>query len=166
VEDAVKRAQSEQQKSHDYAVLLAYVEEQPHGAFLEYKMVEDSTGVAMDTRGKAKLRRALVHCHRPYLVVRDTGYILSTAKTGGMIVADQVRGVVRRTRRAQGVVADVRGNHFTEMSPEAQVQLLFSQSSLGAIALAAENDQRQYGQQNRPKHATTDEAIALPLFGG
>lgn len=71
--------------SEDYKILKTYVAEKPHGHLLEYITVQKETGVLMDSKGRSKLRNAIIKSEREYIPVASVGYELADIKNAGNI---------------------------------------------------------------------------------
>jgi len=71
--------------SEDYNKLRAYVSDKPHGFLLEYQIVQKETGVFMDSKGRAKLRNAIIKSEREYYPIANVGYELLAITNAGDI---------------------------------------------------------------------------------
>jgi hypothetical protein len=136
---------SDAQASEEYLKLRAFVEETQHGEVLEYKDVERRTGVPMDTKGRQKLRRAILASKRSYVCHPEVGYELASPGTTMAIVA---RGVVRldnTRKRAAKDVKNLEEAFIDELPAEERQGLLYMGSLYRAIEVAAINGRKLYG---------------------
>lgn len=149
--------------TEEYLKLLNYVLEQPSGKLLRYTEVEYETGVRMDLKGKAKLRRAILRSKRECSTVQTVGYKLAEADmVMGILSVRLLRidGAVKRADRAQRILQQ---QFFEALKPDEKRGVLYVGSIFGAIRLAAENGKRLYGVAKTPKSLTgTDAKIDIP----
>jgi len=158
----VTKQQTTARISEEYLHLLEYVDEQVDGAVLEYRVVEDATGVAMDARGKAKLRNAIRHVRRECSNIRKVGYKLAEPEIVMGILAfrlSRIGSAVTKADKAHEILA---ARFFEALKPDEKKGILFIGSAFGAIRLATENAKKLYGQRVEARALQSGNVIPIP----
>ena len=146
--------------SEEYMRLLDYIKNHREpGMLLQYRVVEEETGVKMDRDGRDKLRRAILRTGLEYLVSKGEGYGLAAHDTVMEILGHKVIAIDSRVVRANKAHRTLESQFFASLSEREQKQILFLGSVFGAIRLAAENAKLVYGKKDLPQLALTQPVI-------
>lgn len=148
------------QVSEETLKIQAFIEEQQHGSVVTYVEVQQTTGVRMDTNGKAKLRRALKRARREYSPIIGAGIRLAAADAVLSLVSHRLTSINNATKRGDKTTRLLHEQFFASLGLEEQRQILFAGAVFGAIRIAAENGKLLYGKQ---KQIANDGTIHIPI---
>ena len=137
------------QVSDEQLALRAYVENQPHGMFLSYAMVEDATGVTMDRRGRDALYEALQFAERLASNVRGVGSQLADADGVFPMMRQSSEKVRRAAKRAVTVGKRVDDQFRHDMSIEETKRLDLFIANTSALEHSLRKQSREYGNPAR-----------------
>jgi hypothetical protein len=132
--------------SPEYLQLRDYVAEQPHGILLSYNKVEEDTGIKMDVKGQAKLRRAILVNKREYVLQVGIGYELAQPSTAMSVVDTGINRIENSFKRAERRINNIEDNFMPDLSTEDKASLLFKKSVVGAVQNSIENSKKLYGR--------------------
>ena len=134
----------------EYLALVAYVEtNRAPGYLLDFRVIEQETGVPMDSRGKQMLRRAIMRTKLEYLAKRNIGCQLADSDTVMEILGHRVMAIDSRVIRADTSERLLQEQFFHSLSVEEQKGILFLGSVFGAIRLAAEQAKQIWGPERK-----------------
>jgi len=152
--------QSRERVSHDSLVLREYIAEVPNGVLVTYKNVATDTGVAMDSRGKARLRSAILFNGKVCETIPTVGYRLGQPATGHLIVHYRLRKVVRANRRLLRDGKIVMEEFGETMTQEHRTIVLATVSFAGAVGTAEQLALKTYSRTLKP--LSVDVNIPIP----
>ena len=145
----------------EYLRLLDFIAQQPLGALVEYKTVEDATGISMGINGRARLRRAIERSDRGALVMPNVGYQLDSPQLATTIAGVQLVGVVNKSTTANKRVRRQLRRFVNDLQPEDRAQLVFVDAQVSAIRIAADSGFKSF-LQKRPALKDTSGPIEVP----
>lgn len=142
------------QCSEIYLKLLEFVSELPHGEMVLYSDIEHNLGVNMNRHNKDRLRMAIMRNNKEYTCLKGIGYRLASSDTSMPILADKLRGIDQKRRRADKAYKVIITTFLEQLTPQEQTRVLFYGSVLAAVKMAADNGRKLYGPANtQPKEA-------------
>jgi hypothetical protein len=128
--------------SEDTLRLQAWLEKQPPDSEHTWEEIRHSSGVVMDIKGKATLRRAARRAKVAYATAWGEGIRIAGPASGGNIVLsrlNRVDGAVRTAERTYDCVS----LHTQQMPTDERRQIEFVGACFGAMRVAAQMYRRQ-----------------------
>ena len=125
--------------SQEYINLLDFIAIQPDGADLDYNQVARETGVKMDNRGKAILRRVIEACGRRYTLKRKYGYILDSPENALEISDNSIVKFVRQTVRTKKTTEVILDRHSKALDKSTRDILLLRKIVATEIVQSSES---------------------------
>lgn len=132
------------QKDAESIQLQEYLGGKKSGDKLSYLQIEHDTGIKMDVRGKAHLRRCLHRMKLEYTCHIGYGVELASTDTAVPILSTKLVRIDRAVRRGDRSQRNIQEQFFHSLNPEQQKQILFAGAVFGAIRLAADQGRRLY----------------------
>lgn len=129
-------------RCHESLQLESFVSQCPMGATLTYVDIATATGIAMDSRGKGLLRKALGRSGLEYLCKRGKSIELAAPSTTVRIMEGRfvtVDSAVKRADTAHGRLE----RFLPALSEEDKRAMLFIGQTFGAIRVAADHFRAQ-----------------------
>ena len=139
-----KATKTIQQGSDEYLRLVSLVAAVPHGEMIEYQAVQARTGVKMDSKGKSRLRRAILRCGREYAVLPQVGYKMAQADMAMGILTHQLGRIDNRVKRADRAQKVIQKDFYEQLGPDEQKGVLFVGAIFGAIRTSADKGRKLY----------------------
>jgi hypothetical protein len=144
--------------SQETLKLQDYLSTQPHGTALAYSDIQRESGVAMDAKGRARLRSAMKLSRREYSCIPGVGIRLADAQGVMPILSSRIKRIDHAVVRADRSQRLLQEQFFAQLDTQDQKRILFAGAVFGAIRLAAEQ-----GKQLQRRNHTLLPAISIPL---
>lgn len=142
-----------QEVSSDTLKLEEYVRTLAPGEKVAYLEISMATGVAMDTRGKQRLRVACKRAKRVYATIRDFGIEMSSGHNAGSISRTGLVRLDNMARKQEKVNVALLEQHAEDMPVLDRNQISTVASMFATVRVMADGHKKMMAiaKKNKPK---------------